>query len=117
MDPIIELESIYFHYGNEPIPVLNELSFSMHKGDRVALTGANGSGKTTLLHVIMGLWKPQKGMVKIFGSQRNSRRDFLGVRRRIGLLFQDSEDQLFSLTVAEDIAFGPFNLGKNRQEV
>jgi cobalt/nickel transport system ATP-binding protein len=60
----------------------------------------------------MGLLKPESGQLKIFGKPVSNEKDFLEVRRRIGLLFQDSDDQLFSPTVLEDVTFGPLNLGK-----
>ncbi len=113
---LIELKQVIFGYSVER-PVLQKLDFALHEGERVALLGANGSGKTTLFHLIMGLLIPDSGTLNIFGKERRERKDFDEVRRRIGLLFQDSDDQLFSPTVAEDIAFGPFNLGKSREEV
>jgi cobalt/nickel transport system ATP-binding protein len=64
----------------------------------------------------MGLIRPDQGTIEIFGEQRREERDFREVRERIGLLFQDSDDQLFCPTVAEDVAFGPLNLGKTREE-
>jgi cobalt/nickel transport system ATP-binding protein len=112
----IVLERIRFGYDSSRL-VLRDVDFTLERGDRVALHGPNGSGKTTLFHVIMGLVKPWSGLVSIFGRERFTDRDFQEVRRKIGLLFQDSDDQLFSPTVAEDIAFGPFNLGKERAEV
>ena len=115
-DHVIELRDLFFRYSEKQW-VLRDLSFSLKRGDKAALLGANGSGKTTLFHMIMGLLKPASGSVRIFGEKRKTERDFLHVRRKIGLLFQDSDDQLFSPTVAEDIAFGPFNLGKSREEV
>jgi cobalt/nickel transport system ATP-binding protein len=69
------------------------------------LIGPNGSGKTTMFHIIMGLLKPSSGTIEIFGGQVNGERDFRSVRERIGLLFQDADDQLFSPTVLEDVAF------------
>ncbi|GAI85063.1 unnamed protein product, partial [marine sediment metagenome] len=72
--------------------------------------------KTTLFHLIMGLLNPSGGKIEIFGKERKVENDFVEVRERIGLLFQDPDDQLFSPTVAEDIAFGPLNLRKNHQE-
>ena len=113
---LIQLKQVMFGYSVER-PVLQKLDFALHEGERVALLGANGSGKTTLFHLIMGLLIPDSGTLNIFGKERRERKDFDEVRRRIGLLFQDSDDQLFSPTVAEDIAFGPFNLGKSREEV
>ena len=113
---LIELEQVGFAYV--PLrPVLRDLDFVLEKGERVSLLGANGSGKTTLFHLIMGLLMPDSGSLRVFGEERRERKDFDEVRRRIGLLFQDSDDQLFSPTVAEDIAFGPFNLGKSREDV
>jgi len=78
--------------------------------------GPNGSGKTTLLYIIMGLLKPSSGTVEIFGKIRQKEKDFIEVRQKIGLLFQDSDSQLFCPTVKEDIAFGPINLGKSKEE-
>jgi len=61
--------------------------------------GPNGSGKTTLFHIIMGLLKPVSGNIEIFGKPAREEKDFIDVRKRIGLLFQDADDQLFSPTV------------------
>jgi cobalt/nickel transport system ATP-binding protein len=95
--------------------VLNNLDFEFFKGDRVGLIAPNGSGKTTFLHLIMGLNKPSSGHIELFGETVQSDTDFEEVRRRIGLLFQDPDDQLFSPTVIEDVAFGPLNLGNSRE--
>jgi len=78
--------------------------------------GPNGCGKTTLFHIIMGLLKPLSGKIEIFGKTAKEEKDFIDVRRKIGLLFQDADDQLFSPTVLEDVAFGPLNLGKSKDE-
>jgi cobalt/nickel transport system ATP-binding protein len=114
--PVVDLQDIDFSYPGG-FPVLGSLCFSLYRGERVALLGANGSGKSTLFHLIMGLLSPDRGTVRIFGNERKNGGDFHEVRKRIGLLFQNSDDQLFSPTVAEDIAFGPLNLGKSRVEV
>jgi len=98
-------------------PVLCECDFALQAGQRVGLVGANGSGKTTLLHLIVGLLRPSAGEVVVFGRPRCREADFLEVRGRVGLLFQDADDQLFCPTVAEDVAFGPLNLGKPRPVV
>jgi cobalt/nickel transport system ATP-binding protein len=78
--------------------------------------GPNGSGKTTLFHIIMGLLTPCSGRIEIFGKPVKGEREFREVRQKIGLLFQDADDQLFSPTVLEDVAFGPLNLGKSKEE-
>jgi cobalt/nickel transport system ATP-binding protein len=78
--------------------------------------GPNGCGKTTLVHLIMGLLKPSAGRIEIFKKPVVTEKDFRKVRGKIGLLFQDADDQLFSPTVLEDVAFGPLNLGKSQDE-
>ena len=103
---LINLERISFSYPGEP-QVLANLDFHFHRGGRIGLIAPNGSGKTTLLHLIMGLLKPSAGRIEIFGKSAKDEKDFRDVRRRIGLLFQDADDQLFSPTVLEDVAFGP----------
>jgi cobalt/nickel transport system ATP-binding protein len=113
--PIIELKGVTFGYPGGP-PVLRDLDFTLCRGERIGIMAPNGSGKTTLFHMIMGLVKPLAGQVTIFGKTLREERDFIEVRRRIGLLFQDPDDQLFSPTVLEDVAFGPLNLGKTRTE-
>jgi cobalt/nickel transport system ATP-binding protein len=112
---IINLEEITFSFPGSA-PVLNKLDFKFYQGDRIGLVAPNGSGKTTFFHIIMGLLKPDSGHMKIFGERVKEEKDFLAVRRRIGLLFQDADDQLFSPTVLEDVAFGPLNLGKTKDE-
>ncbi|GHU06414.1 energy-coupling factor ABC transporter ATP-binding protein [Alphaproteobacteria bacterium] len=97
-------------------PVLNGASFAIHPGERLAVEGANGAGKTTLLQIMVGFLSPASGTVWAFGAERKSESDFRPVRARTGYLFQDSDDQLFCPTVAEDIAFGPLNLGKSPNE-
>jgi cobalt/nickel transport system ATP-binding protein len=115
-DPLLEFDNVDFSYGPER-PVLGGCSLALAAGDRVALSGANGSGKTTLMHLAVGLLRPTGGSIRAFGRPRASEADFYEVRCRVGLLFQDADDQLFCPTVAEDVAFGPFNLGKSRSEV
>jgi cobalt/nickel transport system ATP-binding protein len=114
-DKLLHLRGIEFSYLHGT-PVLRGLDLELGTGERVGVTGSNGSGKTTLLHLIVGLLRPDKGEITAFGRPRRSEDDFWEVRTRAGLLFQDAEDQLFSPTVIEDVAFGPLNLGKSRRE-
>lgn len=108
--PIFRLTGLSFAYGPNR-PVLDGVDFELRRGQRIALHGANGSGKTTLFHVMMGLVRPQQGRVEAFGARRSTEAEFFEVRSRVGLLLQDSDDQLFSPTVLEDVAFGPLNFG------
>ncbi|MDI6725975.1 MAG: ABC transporter ATP-binding protein [Smithellaceae bacterium] len=112
---MIELRGVNFRYPEGKV-IFSDFSFTLNRGDRIGLIGNNGSGKTTLLRLIMGLLKPDGGDIEILGSPRKADADFLEVRRRIGLLFQDADDQLFCPSVEEDIAFGPLNLGKTNAE-
>jgi len=114
--PLIHLDAVSFSYGPGR-PVLQECTLRLEDGQRVGLIGPNGSGKTTLLSLIVGLVRPTAGRIEIFGKLRAREADFHEVRQRVGLLFQDADDQLFCPTVAEDVAFGPMNLGHPREEV
>ncbi len=114
-DTLIQLKGIGFSYGDGRA-VLNGLDFTLLKGQRVGLIGYNGSGKTTFLHILMGLLKPSAGDVCLFGKTVSKEKDFVEARRRIGFVFQNADDQLFSPTVIEDVAFGPLNQGKTPSE-
>jgi len=114
-EAVIKITDLSFAYPSRDY-VFKKFNFNFSKGERIGLVGPNGSGKTTLFHLIMGLLHPAEGKIEIFGKERAVENDFIEIRERIGLLFQDPDDQLFSPTVAEDIAFGPLNLRKNHQE-
>lgn len=111
---LLAIRDLKFSYGSRLM--FDDLCLNLENGVKLGLTGANGSGKTTLLNMIVGLIKPASGDVEIFGKVRRDESDFAEVRRRVGFQFQDPDDQLFCPTVAEDIAFGPMNLGKSRDE-
>lgn len=115
MAPLVELEDLHFAYHGHA-PVLRGTSLRLDEGERLAISGHNGAGKSTLLRMVVGLLKPDRGTVRAFGQERRAEADFHEVRRRAGFVFQDPDDQLFCPTVAEDVAFGPLNLGKSREE-
>lgn len=114
-DPLIRLEGVTFAYRAGE-PVFAGLDLELRAGERLGMVGPNGCGKTTCLHVIVGLLLPQAGSVWAFGRLRARERDFPDVRARAGLVFQNPDDQLFCPTVLEDVAFGPLNLGRSRDE-
>ena len=114
--PLIQCAGLRFAYNGGPA-VLDGADFHLEAGERLGLLGANGSGKSTLLRILVGLLPPAAGEVRIFGKPCAIERDFIPIRGEVGLLFQDSDDQLFCPTVGEDVAFGPLNLGKTPQEV
>jgi len=113
---LIQLDGIRFAYPGRP-ELFGGLDFTVREGDRLAVVGANGSGKTTLFHLIVGLQRPSAGRIRAFGHDVERPSDYDAVRRKVGFLFQDSDDQLFSPTVREDVAFGPLNLGRTREDV
>jgi cobalt/nickel transport system ATP-binding protein len=112
---LIKLSGITYAYPSRE-PVFDGLDFRLGRQERIGLVGPNGSGKTTLLMLIEGLLKPQSGTVEVFKENRVTEKDFFPVREKVGFLFQDPDDQLFSPTVTEDVAFGPLNLGKGKHE-
>lgn len=114
--PILELTGIVFAYPNAP-HLFDGLHLALGAGQRIGLTGPNGSGKSTLLHLALGLLRPACGEIRHRGVPCRSERDFESLRREVGLVFQNPDDQLFCATVDEDVAFGPFNLGWPRARV
>ncbi|WP_166416675.1 energy-coupling factor ABC transporter ATP-binding protein [Cochlodiniinecator piscidefendens] len=112
---LFELNDIHFGYMGRP-GILKGAGFTLDDGERLCITGHNGAGKSTFLRIMVGLLKPDSGTVTAFGKPRREEADFVEVRRHAGLVFQDADDQLFCPTVAEDIAFGPLNLGQSREE-
>lgn len=114
--PLIRLKNVTYSYPGSSRKILKDLSLDIAKGQRIGIIAPNGSGKTTLFHTIMGLCIPDSGTMELFGRRVVKEKDFMAVRARIGLLFQDADDQLFCPTVLEDVAFGPLNLGCSRTE-
>lgn len=92
-------------------PLLEGVSFDLHAGERVGLAGANGCGKSSLLQLLIGLLPRDGGVLELCGQPCCDEADFRPLRGRVGLMFQDADDQLFCPTVQEDIAFGPLNQG------
>ncbi len=116
MTPLLDLRDIHYAYAGHA-PVLRGVSMQLAPSERLVISGHNGAGKSTLLRLIVGLLHPTQGTIHAFGAKRAEEKDFYEVRRRAGFVFQDPDDQLFCPTVAEDIAFGPLNLGKTRIQV
>ncbi|EDQ00178.1 energy-coupling factor ABC transporter ATP-binding protein [Shewanella benthica] len=113
--PIIELKDVSYQHADGSVTA-DKLNFSLFSGQKVAISGKNGSGKSTLLAIIMGLRKIISGEVLLFGHSCRTEADFSRFRTRIGLVFQDPDDQLFCPTVIEDVCFGPLNQGLTRTE-
>ena len=97
---------------------LKNVNITIEKGEKIAIMGPNGAGKSTLFSHFNGLTEPTSGHVEIDGKKIVFQRDeLLKVRQKVGIVFQDPNDQLFAPTVREDVAFGPMNLGLEYDEV
>jgi cobalt/nickel transport system ATP-binding protein len=113
--PLLEVEDLRFRYP-DGVEALAGVNLRLHEGETVALLGPNGAGKTTFLQLLVGLLSGQQGRIQVCGQPVDNA-NIAFARSQIGLLFQDSNDQLFMPTVAEDVAFGPANAGCNEDEV
>jgi cobalt/nickel transport system ATP-binding protein len=113
--PALEVQGLAFAYpdGHQ---ALFGVDLSIARGERVALLGPNGAGKTTLVLHLNGVLSPGAGEVRV-GGLPVAKEHLKEIRRRVGLVFQDPDDQLFMPTVAEDVAFGPANLGLRGAEL
>jgi cobalt/nickel transport system ATP-binding protein len=114
-DPVLDVRGLAFAYpdGHQ---ALYGVDLHVHRGERVALLGPNGAGKTTLVLHLNGILTAGAGSVAVSGLPVN-RENFQEVRRRVGVVFQDPDDQLFMPTVRDDVAFGPANLGVRGTEL
>jgi cobalt/nickel transport system ATP-binding protein len=112
--PAVEIKGLYFIYP-DGTPGLHGVDLTIAEGESVGIVGPNGAGKSTLLLHLNGILSG-RGDVRIFGlpvEKKNLRE----IRRRVGLVFQDPDDQLFSPTVFDDVAFGPMNMGLSQEDV
>jgi len=111
----LEVSQVSYTY-QEGTRALHDVDFWADSGEFIAMLASNGSGKTTLVKVLVGLLKPDRGTVRINGTdiRRLSRKDLC---RQVGLVLQNPVDQLFAATVEEDVAYGPRNLGLDEEEV
>lgn len=116
MKPIIEINQIEFSYQEDATPALKDVSFSINKGEWIAIVGHNGSGKSTLAKAINGLHLPQKGTVTV-GGMELSEESVWDIRRMVGMVFQNPDNQFVGATVEDDVAFGLENQGIKRSEM
>jgi len=114
---IIQTENMCYTYP-DGTSALNDINLEINKGDRVAIIGSNGAGKSTLFLHFNGILKPTSGLIRIYGESFNyNKKDLMKIRQKVGIVFQNPDDQLFAPTVVEDVAFGPMNLGLPIEEV
>lgn len=117
MEPIIELEKINYKYQPDDLrPALKDVSFTIDKGEWIAIIGHNGSGKSTLAKTINGLLLPESGVVKV-GNQVLDEENIWTIRQMVGMVFQNPDNQFVGSTVEDDVAFGLENQGIPREEM
>ena len=114
--PLLEVKNVSFYY-NKNEKALDGVSFSVEKGEFLAIVGHNGSGKSTLAKLLNGLLKPTGGEVVVDGFSSNDKNAVFEIRKRVGMVFQNPDNQLIASIVEDDIAFGPENLGVPREEI
>ncbi|MEH1792847.1 energy-coupling factor ABC transporter ATP-binding protein [Nostoc sp.] len=115
---LLEFEQVYYTYPVAQQSALNGLTLKIPSGKRCALIGQNGCGKTTLFLLANGLYKPNSGIVRWRGEPLSYNRNYLSsLRQKVGLVFQDPEQQLVASTVEEDISYGLCNLGLPESEI
>lgn len=112
---VLQFDNLSFTYAGSQRRALDGVSFSIAEGEKVALLGLNGSGKTTMLLLAAGLMEATSGEIRLAGRCLDSR-NASDAWRVAGMLFQNSDDQLFMPSVEEDVAFGPANMGLTRDE-
>jgi cobalt/nickel transport system ATP-binding protein len=119
MTPIFEFKDVLFKYpDHDDPPALQHFSVTLPQGEKIAIVGRNGSGKSTFFLHCNGLYRPQSGQVLFKGQPlAYNRKSLKWLRQQVGLVFQNPDDQLFSASVAQDISFGPLNLGLAQGEV
>jgi len=115
MDKVISIENLKYTY-HDGTPALKGISLDISRGESVGLIGPNGAGKTTLLLHLNGILMSKNGIVKILGMEA-LKENIKAIRKDVGLVFQDPDDQLFMPTVFDDVAFGPINMDCAEGEV
>lgn len=113
---ILQVKNLTYSY-NDGHKALNNVSLSIDKGDMVCLLGKNGAGKSTLFLHFNGIFEPDDGEIFVEGDLlKYDKKSLMDVRQKVGIVFQNPDDQLFASTVEEDVAFGPLNIGLSQEE-
>ena len=117
MDTIIKIENLSIAYGEEEPPVLNDISLEIERGSFTAILGHNGSGKSTLAKHMNAILIPRLGKVYVNGIDTADEDRLLDIRRTVGMVFQNPDNQIVASVVEDDVAFAPENLGVPSEEI
>ena len=113
----VVFDGVTFSYNEQPAPALNGVSFTVKKGEFLAIIGHNGSGKSTLARLINGLLVPDEGKVVVFGLDTAEGKNPIEIRKKAGIVFQNPDNQMVASIIEDDVAFGPENIGVEREEI
>lgn len=113
--PVLKVEDLYYVYGNGN-PALKGVSVDIYEGEKIAVIGSNGSGKSTFFLNINGVFTPEQGKI-IYRDTVINKKNLKELRKNIGIVFQDADNQIIASTVMAEVAFGPMNLKLSKEEV
>ena len=114
---IINIDKVSFKYQEDSPLVIDNLSMQVEKGEFICVLGKNGSGKSTLAKLINGMLAPDSGSVTVFDMDTNDKSILYEIRKRVGVVFQNPDNQMVATIVEDDVAFGPENIGLEREEI
>ena len=114
---VIQLENVSFRYPDSPEPVLQNVDLSVEAGEFVAVLGHNGSGKSTMAKLCNAILTPTEGRVLVKGMDTRDENNLISVRRTVGMVFQNPDNQIVASVVEDDVAFAPENLGVEPKEI
>lgn len=117
MEELITVQNVSFRYQEEQPHVLHDVSLSVHKGEWLAIVGHNGSGKSTLAKLLNGLQLPEEGDIIVEGYNSRDEESIWEIRRRVGIVFQNPDNQFVGTSVRDDVAFGLENSGMAREKM
>lgn len=117
MEKIIEFKNVSFKYPDENAEALKNLNLDFYKGQFTCVLGHNGSGKSTMAKLINALYIPTEGTVTSYGYDTSVEENEMNIRRNVGMVFQNPDNQIVATIVEDDVAFGPENLGVKREEI
>lgn len=112
----IEFENVKFSYTEGGF-ALNGVNFAVEEGEFVAILGHNGSGKSTLARLCNGLLEPKEGKITVFGMDVGDDKNIFEIRKNVGIVFQNPDNQMVASIIEDDVAFGPENIGVEREEI
>ncbi|MBR6773714.1 MAG: ATP-binding cassette domain-containing protein, partial [Clostridia bacterium] len=117
---IIQLQDVYFTYNrasDSEVRAVNGVTLSINEGEFVAIVGHNGSGKSTLAKLMNGLITPDKGKVTVAGLDTANEKNLFDIRRNVGVVFQNPDNQMVATIIEDDVAFGPENIGMPSDQI